>query len=57
MTPDCIVITRDLWGCAEDLSVAPFNRKKMMQWLDTSLGALNDTADVPVYKRGNGRCM
>lgn len=56
--PDCIVITtqnsRELWGCAEGLSVAHFNKKKMNQWIKEFPGALNDTGDLPVYKRGNG---
>ncbi|EDS4738172.1 type I toxin-antitoxin system SymE family toxin [Salmonella enterica] len=56
--PDCIVITaqntRELYGCAEGLSVVPVNRAKMNQWLKTFPGALNDTGDLPVYKRGNG---
>jgi len=55
---DCIVTTvqntRELWGCAEGLSVAAVNRRKMNQWLKTFPGALNDTGDLPVYKRGNG---
>ena len=56
--PDCIVITaqntRELYGCAEGLSVAPVNRKKMAQWIGAFPGALNDTGDLPVYRRGNG---
>ncbi|HEC5282997.1 TPA: type I toxin-antitoxin system SymE family toxin [Enterobacter cloacae] len=56
--PDCIVITtqnsRELWGCAEGLSVAHFNKKKMNQWIKAFPGALNDTGDLPMYKRGNG---
>ncbi|WP_353960804.1 SymE family type I addiction module toxin [uncultured Leclercia sp.] len=56
--PDCIVITaqntRELYGCAEGLSVAPVNRKKMAQWLKEFPGTLNDTGDLPVYRRGNG---
>ena len=58
--PDCIVITaqntRELYGCAEGLSVAPVNRKKMAQWLKEFPGTLNDTGDLPVYKRGDGHC-
>ncbi|EOL8944630.1 SymE family type I addiction module toxin [Cronobacter dublinensis] len=57
--PDCIVITtqntRELWGCAEGLSVAGVNRPKMNQWPKAFPGALNDTGDVPVINRGNGR--
>ncbi|HGN9374403.1 TPA: SymE family type I addiction module toxin [Citrobacter pasteurii] len=56
--PDCIVITaqntRELWGCAEDLSVVPVNRKKMALWLAGFPGALNDTGNLPVYKCGDG---
>lgn len=56
--PDCIVITtqntRELWGCAEGLSVVSFNRKKVEQWMKGFPGELNDTGDLPVYKRGNG---
>ncbi|WP_410795540.1 hypothetical protein, partial [Klebsiella aerogenes] len=37
VTPDCIIITaqntRELWGCAEGLSVAGVNRPKMIQWV------------------------
>ncbi len=58
--PDCIVITtqnsRELWGCAEGLSVTYVNRPKMLQWLEGFPGALNDTGDVPVIKRGDGHC-
>ncbi|WP_313108736.1 SymE family type I addiction module toxin [Atlantibacter sp.] len=56
--PDCIVITaqntRELWACAEGLSVAAVNRRKMNQWLKTFPGALNDTGDLPVFNRGDG---
>lgn len=56
--PDCIVITtqntRELYGCAEGLGVAPANRKKMEHWIGAFPGALNDTGDLPVYRRGNG---
>ncbi|HAV9700849.1 TPA: type I toxin-antitoxin system SymE family toxin [Escherichia coli] len=35
--PDCIIITtqntRELYGCAEGLSVADVNRPKMIQWI------------------------
>jgi toxic protein SymE len=55
---DYIVITtqntRELWDYANGLRVAPVNRKKMMQWLETFPGALNDTGDMPVYKCGDG---
>ncbi|WP_412093697.1 SymE family type I addiction module toxin [Franconibacter helveticus 513] len=48
--PDCIVITtrnsRELWGCAEGLSVTYVNRPKMPQWFKTFPGALNDTDDL-----------
>ncbi|CAM4334444.1 type I addiction module toxin, SymE family [Klebsiella aerogenes] len=58
MMPDCIIITaqntRELYGCAEGLSVVSVNRPKMKQWLKTFPGALNDTGDLPVIKRGNG---
>ncbi|SBN23601.1 conserved hypothetical protein [Klebsiella variicola] len=30
------------------------NKKKVTQWLKTFPGALNDTGDVPVIKRGDG---
>ncbi|HBX9941005.1 hypothetical protein [Klebsiella variicola] len=30
------------------------NRIKMLQWLKTFPGALNDTGDLPVIKRGKG---
>ncbi|MDT3667119.1 hypothetical protein ROK90_14030 [Cronobacter dublinensis] len=57
--PDYIIITtqntRELWGCAEGLSVAGVNRPKMNQWPKAFPGALNDTGDVPVIKRGDGR--
>ncbi|EOA1252521.1 TPA: SymE family type I addiction module toxin [Klebsiella pneumoniae] len=43
--PDCIVITpqnsRELWGCAEGLSVTHVNRPKMLQWFNTFPGALD----------------
>ncbi|MGS3448429.1 hypothetical protein ACB376_10550 [Klebsiella electrica] len=55
--PDCIVITtqntRELWGCAEGLSVTYVNWQKMKQWLEGFPGTLNNTGDLPVYKRGN----
>ena len=58
--PDCIVITtqntRELYACAEGLSVAYVNRQKMKEWLEGFPGALNDTGDLPVYKRGDGHC-
>lgn len=56
--PNCIVITtqntHELYGCAERLSVAYVNKKKMEQWIGAFPGALNDTGDLPVYRRGNG---
>lgn len=59
--PDCIVITtqntRELWGCAEGLSVTYVNRQKMKLWLGEFPGALNGTGDVPVIKRRDGHCM
>ncbi|VDZ69823.1 HSP20-like domain of uncharacterised function (DUF1813) [Klebsiella aerogenes] len=58
MTPDCIIITtrntRKLYGCAEGLNVVSVNGPKMKQWLKTFPGALNDTGDLPVIKRGKG---
>ncbi len=61
VTPDCIIITaqntRELYGCVEGLSVTHINRKKVAQWLKEFPGALNDTGDLPVYKRRDGRCM
>ncbi|WP_126356003.1 SymE family type I addiction module toxin [Cedecea lapagei] len=57
--PDCIVITtqnsRELWGCAEGLSVTHFNKKKMQQWIKDFPGALNDTGDIPVIRRVSPR--
>ncbi|MDF7680566.1 SymE family type I addiction module toxin [Enterobacteriaceae bacterium ESL0689] len=54
--PDCIVITtqnsRELWGCAEGLSVVSINQEKVKQWLKNFPGALNDTGDIPKIKRG-----
>lgn len=53
--PDCIVIstqnTRELWGCAEGLSVTRINKKRVTQWLKSFPGALHDTGDLPVIKR------
>ncbi|ECI3507824.1 type I toxin-antitoxin system SymE family toxin [Salmonella enterica subsp. arizonae] len=53
---DCIVITpqntRELWGCIEGMSVTYLNQRKVKQWLDTFPGALYDTGDIPVIKRG-----
>ncbi|AYZ17227.1 hypothetical protein EGY08_11305 [Klebsiella sp. FDAARGOS_511] len=43
-----------MYGCAEGLSVVPVNRQKMKLWLEGFPGALNDTGDLPVYRRGNG---
>ncbi|EPM3195286.1 SymE family type I addiction module toxin [Cronobacter turicensis] len=57
--PDCIVIphnTRELYGCAAELSVAYVNRQKIELWLEGFPGALNDTGDLPVYRRGDGHC-
>ncbi|KKJ27493.1 hypothetical protein T637_17925 [Enterobacter hormaechei subsp. hoffmannii] len=55
---DCIVITpqhtRELWGCLEGMSVVNINKQKVVQWLKTFPGALNDTGDIPMVKRGNG---
>lgn len=42
--PDCIITTqnsRELWGCAEGLSVTHVNRPKMLQWFNTFPGALD----------------
>ncbi|MGR7560484.1 hypothetical protein ACU6Y4_19975 [Klebsiella aerogenes] len=33
---------------------AGVNRAKMLQWLKTFPGALNDIGDLPVIKRGKG---
>ncbi|MDT8848923.1 hypothetical protein RN053_00325 [Pantoea dispersa] len=30
------------------------NRPKILQWLEGFPGALNDTGDLPVIKRGDG---
>jgi toxic protein SymE len=53
--PDCIVITtqntRELYGCAEGLSVAYVNRQKMKLWLEGFPEILNDIGDLPVYRR------
>ncbi|WP_227007404.1 SymE family type I addiction module toxin [Salmonella enterica] len=53
---DCIVITqlntRELWGCIEGMSVTYLNQRKVKQWLDAFPGALHDTSDIPVIKRG-----
>jgi len=40
-------------GCAEGLNVTYVNKKKMEQWIGAFPGALNDTGDLPVYKRGD----
>jgi len=52
---DCIVITaqntRELWGCAEGLSVVDYNEAKVQYWLQSFPGALNDTGDLPTIKR------
>ena len=49
--------TRELWGCLEGMSVVNINKKKVAQWLKTFPGALNDTGDVPVIKRGSGKAV
>lgn len=58
---DCIVITpqhtRELWGCPEGMSVVNINKQKVAQWLKTFPGALNDTGDMPVIKRGSGKAV
>ena len=58
---DCIVITpqhtRELWGCLEGMSVVNINKQKVAQWLKTFPGALNDTGDIPIVKRGVGRAI
>jgi HSP20-like domain of unknown function (DUF1813). len=58
---DCIVITpqhtRELWGCLDGMSVVNINKQKIAQWLKTFPGALNDTGDIPVMKRGSGLAM
>ncbi|EIW9480734.1 hypothetical protein FYL58_25880 [Klebsiella aerogenes] len=38
----------------EGLSVVSVNGPKMKQWLKAFPGALNDTGDLPVIKRGKG---
>jgi len=61
MMPDCLVITtqntRELYGCAEGLSVAYVNQQKMKRWLEGFPGALNDTGDLPVIKRDRYDCL
>ncbi|EMB4294903.1 TPA: SymE family type I addiction module toxin [Enterobacter roggenkampii] len=56
--PDCIIITtqntRELWGCAEGLSVVGVSVPKMNQWLKACPGVLNDTGDQPSIRRGKG---
>ncbi|MBM7355837.1 UNVERIFIED_ORG: toxic protein SymE [Enterobacter sp. JUb101] len=53
---DCIIITpqntRELWGCLEGMSVAAMNKQRIAEWLKTFPGALNDTGNVPVVRRG-----
>ncbi|QMM96401.1 type I toxin-antitoxin system SymE family toxin [Citrobacter portucalensis] len=50
--PDCIVITtqntRELYGCAEGLSVAYVNRQKMKLWQEGFPGRLT----IPAHKAG-----
>ncbi|ENT2258526.1 hypothetical protein ACNCKB_005035 [Escherichia coli] len=57
---DCIDITtqnsRELWSCAEVLSVTYVNRPQMLPWFNAFPGALNDIGDMPVIKRGDGHC-
>ena len=59
--PDCIVITtqntRELWGCAEGLSILNFNKKKMNQWIMDFPGALYDTGDIPTIRRDHCVCL
>lgn len=59
--PDCIVITtqnsRELWSCAEGLSVTHFSSRKMNQWIKDFPGALNDTGDIPMIKRDRYDCL
>lgn len=54
--PDCIIITpqntRELWGCLEGMSVAGINQQRVAEWLKTFPGALNNTGNVPVVRRG-----
>jgi len=54
--PDCIIITpqntRELWGCLEGMSVVSINKQRVQEWLKTFPGALNDTGNVPVIRRG-----
>ena len=59
--PDCIVITtqntRKLWGCAEDLSIPNFNKKKMNQCIKDFPGVLYDTGDIPRIRRDRYDCL
>ena len=32
------------------------NQQKMTLWLEGFPGVLNDTGDLPVYRRGDGHC-
>ena len=45
--PDCLVITaqntRELWGCLEGLSLAPFNAAAALEWLAAYPDGLNLT--------------
>ncbi|MFP1734857.1 SymE family type I addiction module toxin [Lonsdalea quercina] len=59
--PDCIVITtqntRELWGCAEGLSILNFNKKKINQWIKDFPGMLYDTGDIPRIRRDRYDCL
>ncbi|EJW0520270.1 hypothetical protein N8J56_004362 [Salmonella enterica subsp. enterica] len=43
---------RELWGCIEGMNVTYINHWKVKTWLNNFPGALNDTGDIPVIKRG-----
>ncbi|EPA7527761.1 hypothetical protein ACQ5C8_004739, partial [Salmonella enterica subsp. enterica serovar Braenderup] len=53
---DCVLITpqntRELWCCIEGMSVTYINQRNVKTWLKNFPGALNDTGDIPVIKRG-----
>ena len=36
------------------VKIRAINKQKVAQWLKTFPGALNDTGDIPMVKRGNG---
>ncbi|RDK14225.1 hypothetical protein CEJ32_12435 [Enterobacter sp. 9-2] len=43
--------TRELWGYLEGMSVVNIHKQKVVKWLKTFPGALNDLGDVPIIKR------